>query len=68
MSSWGLIEKGNFLPPSPVDGWVEVTYNPYISETFVVKDWNEDYSIRVSGAENVYIMNNKVYAKGLLGV
>lgn len=54
------------IPDVQVDNWTEVTYNPYHYDKFVIKDWNEDYSTPVFGAEEVLITNNKVYAKGLI--
>lgn len=42
-----------------VDAYTEVTYNPYSCDKFVTKNGN----VPVGGAEEVLILNNKVYAK-----
>ena len=62
----GNVVLSSQFPPHTipeVDKYTEVTYNPYYCDTFVIKDWNEDYCIPVQGADVVIVKNNKVYAK-----
>jgi hypothetical protein len=42
-----------------LDGWVQLTYNPYHNKTFVVKTTN----VPVITARMVLIRENKVYAR-----
>jgi hypothetical protein len=69
----GTLKSGNWSsiaekPKSPLvydshalalDGWVEVTYNPYMFSTFVVKATGQP----IMKADKVLIINSSVYAK-----
>lgn len=56
---WGPNDKFVESLEPPVDRWQEVAYNPYRFSTFVCGERNTP----VGGAEEVLILNNKVYAK-----
>jgi len=59
----------NDIPVDELDEWDEVSYNPYQYNKFYMKCKSFGVIYPVYGAEEVLIINNKVYAKKLqLGV
>lgn len=59
----GKIEAYDIPEPSPYDlnGYYELTYNPYRYNSFVVKSTGA----KVDYAEHVILFNKRIFAKGL---
>ena len=59
VQSFDIFDTMPILPPTP--DYIEITYNPYKYDSFVIKATGE----KVNSADKVIMQNKKVYAKGL---